>query len=168
VLGKAPEERILELNIMKMLQRFAALFVLATLFVVAISYQAVPSHGNEATLGTTPAATTEVKATDLTDANQKTVLANTKAPIVIDFYADWCGPCRQLSPNIDALAKLYKGKVTVARCNTDFNPNLCAKYGPISRIPCVVIVLPNGTYTSHIGYKSVAELQKLVDAALKP
>ncbi|MDJ1473523.1 thioredoxin [Cytophagaceae bacterium DM2B3-1] len=74
-----------------------------------------------------------------TDANfQKEVLESDQLT-VIDFNADWCGPCRSLSPVIDALSKDYEGKVNIGKVNVDQNPALSAEYG-IRSIPAVLFI----------------------------
>lgn len=109
----------------------------------------------------------EIVVTDLTDANEAKEIANSKIPVVIDFYATWCGPCKLLAPNIDSIAKTYKGKVKVVRCDVDQNPALVAKYG-INRYPTIIMIKPGSAPATHIGYRTVPQLKALVDAMLKP
>src|SRR5688572_29717738 len=62
------------------------------------------------------------KVQTLTDANFETTVNQTSQPILVDFWAEWCGPCRRLAPTVDELANDYNGKVLVAKMNVDENP----------------------------------------------
>jgi thioredoxin 1 len=74
----------------------------------------------------------------LTDANfEAEVLASDK-PVLVDFWAPWCGPCKMIAPTIDAVANDYSGKVRVGKVNTDDNPKTASSYS-ISAIPTVLV-----------------------------
>ena len=76
---------------------------------------------------------------EVTDSNfESSVLKSTK-PVVLDFWAEWCGPCRMLGPVIEELAKEYEGKVLVGKVNVDNNPTASSKYG-IRNIPTVLFI----------------------------
>jgi thioredoxin len=66
------------------------------------------------------------------------VVKNSDIPVVVDFYADWCGPCHQLAPIIDSLSRRYEGRAVFARVNVDDEPELAAKY-QIQSIPAVIL-----------------------------
>ena len=70
-------------------------------------------------------------ALEITDSNYQATLAEGK-PVVIDFWAPWCGPCRSLSPIVDEVADELAGKLAVAKCNVDDNQDLAMKYGVMS------------------------------------
>lgn len=80
-------------------------------------------------------------ALSITSANYQEVIDSGK-PVVIDFWAEWCGPCRMVAPIIDELAAEYEGKVIIGKCDVDENDALAVKFG-ISNIP-TVIFLKNG------------------------
>ena len=75
-------------------------------------------------------------ALEITDSNFQEVLAEGK-PVVMDFWAPWCGPCKMVGPNIDELATEYEGKVIIGKCDVDENGDVAAEYG-IRNIPTVL------------------------------
>ena len=87
-------------------------------------------------------------ALSITSANYQEVIDSGK-PVVIDFWAEWCGPCRMVAPIIDELAAEYEGKVIIGKCDVDENDALAVKFG-IRNIP-TVIFLKNGV----VVYKQV-------------
>ncbi len=89
-----------------------------------------------------------------------------KLPIIIDFYADWCAPCRKMSPILDELAKEYKGKVLFYKVNVDNEPELSAKY-QVSSIPYFMIIPAKGQPTSQVGSMSKDAFKKIIKDVLK-
>lgn len=74
----------------------------------------------------------------VTDANFATLVSNAKGYVLVDFWAEWCGPCRQLGPIVDEVAKLMSGKVAVYKLNIDDNPESSSQLG-IRSIPTLVL-----------------------------
>lgn len=75
---------------------------------------------------------------EFTDANWKTEVLGSSVPVVVDFWAPWCGPCRMLAPTIEKLAAEYEGRAKVGKLNTDENQDIPGSLG-ISAIPTVVV-----------------------------
>lgn len=83
-----------------------------------------------------------------TDDNFNTEVLGSSLPVVVDFYADWCGPCKMMTPALDALAKEYEGRVVIGKVNVDENPGLCGTY-KIMSIPAICF-FKNGQMVDQI------------------
>ena len=86
-------------------------------------------------------------------------------PVLVDFWADWCMPCRALAPTIEELAGEYAGKVKVGKVNTDSNLNISAQYG-ISAIPTVILFHQGQVKEKFVGLRSKKDFQASLDALL--
>ncbi|HMQ50312.1 MAG TPA: thioredoxin [Saprospiraceae bacterium] len=84
---------------------------------------------------------------------------------VVDFWAEWCGPCRMIGPIIEELHKEYDGKVLVGKVNVDENPNISMKYG-IRSIPTILILKDGEVVDKQVGVTSKQILAKKIEAAL--
>jgi thioredoxin 1 len=82
-------------------------------------------------------------------------------PTIIDFYADWCGPCRSLSPILEELATEYKGRVNIFKVNTESTPELAALFG-VRGIPALLFVPQSGEPTMSSGFMPKAALQEAI------
>jgi thioredoxin 1 len=104
-------------------------------------------------------------ALEFTDTNfQSTVLDSDKLS-VIDFWAEWCGPCRAISPVVEELAKEYNGKVNVGKVNVDQNPTLSINYG-ITSIPAILFIKGGKVVDKQIGAVPKNVLDKKIQANL--
>lgn len=102
-------------------------------------------------------------ALEFTDANfQQSVLESDKLT-VIDFWAEWCGPCRAIGPVIEELAKDYNGKVNIGKVNVDHNPNVSINYG-ITSIPAILFIKGGKVVDKQIGAVPKSILDKKIQA----
>ena len=74
----------------------------------------------------------------ITEQNFEEEVAKSSIPVLVDFYADWCGPCKMMAPVVSELAEEYEGRCKVGKCNVDENMNLAQKYGVMS-IPNMIV-----------------------------
>jgi thioredoxin 1 len=102
----------------------------------------------------------------LTDDNFGTEVEAAATPVLVDFWAEWCGPCRMLGPTIDALATEYAGKVKVGKLDTDSHRNAAMKYR-INMLPTILVF--NGGQVVHkfVGLTQKAEFQQVLDGLVK-
>lgn len=77
-------------------------------------------------------------ATPVTDSSFQEEVLNSDVPVLVDFWAPWCGPCRMVAPVVDEISQQYEGKIKVVKVNTDENPNVASQYG-IRSIPTLMI-----------------------------
>ena len=97
-----------------------------------------------------------------TDGNFDDSVLKSGAPVLVDFWAEWCGPCKRLGPTVDALATEYAGKVTVGKVNVDENPNTSSKF-QIRGIPTILIFKGGQVVESVVGLAQKEDLKKVLD-----
>ena len=103
-------------------------------------------------------------AKEITDANFQELLAEGK-PLVVDFWAPWCGPCKMMLPIVEELAAEYEGKITVGKLNVDDNDETCSAYG-IMNIPTILFFKNSELVNRSVGAMRKPELQKLFEELL--
>ena len=86
-------------------------------------------------------------------------------PVLVDFWAEWCGPCRMMSPTIDALAEDYSVRVTIGKLNVDENGGAAMRYG-VRGIPTLLLFKGGQVVAQKVGATSKTDLQQLIDAHL--
>ena len=102
--------------------------------------------------------------TELTDADFEEQVLNAGEPVLVDFWAPWCGPCRQIAPMIDELASENEGSAKVVKVNIDESAEIAQKYGIMS-IPTLMIFKGGEITEKFVGAKPKAALQEALDAA---
>ncbi|MBQ4094578.1 MAG: thioredoxin [Oscillospiraceae bacterium] len=100
----------------------------------------------------------------VTAANFEAEVLGSDIPVLLDFWAPWCGPCRMLAPTVEEIAREYEGRVKVGKVNTDEEPQLAVKYGIIS-IPTVLLFNKGNLVGSTVGLQSKAALENLIAKA---
>ena len=101
---------------------------------------------------------------EFTDANFEGEVLSSSEPVLVDFWAPWCGPCRQIAPLIDQLATENQGAVKIGKVNIDENPNSAARYGVMS-IPTLLVFKEGNVVQTLVGLQSKQKLEGVLDQA---
>lgn len=105
------------------------------------------------------------KPVELTDSNFDNEVLTSDTPVLVDFWAEWCGPCRMIGPVVEELASDYAGKVKVGKVDVDSNPEVSVKYG-IRSIPALLIFKDGEVVDQIIGAVPKTQLEKHLDAQI--
>jgi thioredoxin 1 len=98
-----------------------------------------------------------------TDENFEEEVLKSELPVLVDFYAEWCGPCKMLGPIIEELAKEYEGKWKIGKCNIDESSETAGKYG-VQSIPTLIFVKDGQVVDKMMGFQSKEALKAKLDA----
>lgn len=101
----------------------------------------------------------------ITDSNFEEEVIKSNIPVLVDFYADWCGPCKMMAPIVAGLAETFKDKCKVGKCNTDENMELTRKYRIMS-IPTIIIFKNGEAVSTTVGAVSKNELEEKIAQVL--
>ena len=99
----------------------------------------------------------------VTDATFDNDVLKAGTPVLVDYWAEWCGPCKMIAPILDDVAKSYAGKLTVAKLDIDANPGVPAKYG-IRGIPTLILFKGGGVAAQKVGALSKSQLTAFIDS----
>ncbi len=102
---------------------------------------------------------------EFTDSNFQETALDANGLKVIDFWAEWCGPCKLVSPVIDALASEYDGKALIGKVNVDHNPETSMKYG-VRSIPTILFIKDGEVVDKHVGVATKAALEQKIASHL--
>ena len=104
-------------------------------------------------------------AIEITDANFEETVMKSDKPVLVDFWAEWCGPCRMVGPVVEEIAKDYEGKAVVGKVDVDSNPMISAKFG-IRNIPTILFIKNGQVVDKQVGAVPKSILAGKLDAQL--
>jgi len=99
----------------------------------------------------------------LTDDSFEAEVVNADGPVLVDYWADWCGPCKMIAPILDEIAEEYKGKIKITKLNIDENPATPPKYG-IRGIPTLMLFKGGNVEATKVGAVSKSQLTAFIDS----
>ena len=102
--------------------------------------------------------------TEFTDGNFQDEVLDSQDPVLVDFWAPWCGPCRMIAPLVEELAQEYKGTVKIGKINIDDSPSAATQFG-VSSIPTLMIFKGGEVLDRFVGVQPKSRLQAALDAA---
>lgn len=102
---------------------------------------------------------------EFTDGNFNSQVIESDEPVLVDFWAEWCQPCRMLTPTIEKLADAYSGKVKVGKVDVDSNREVAVKYG-INSIPTVILFKGGEVLNKFVGLKSESDFRTMLDSSI--
>ena len=103
---------------------------------------------------------------EVNDSNFGQMVLQAKTPVLVDFWAAWCAPCRMVAPVVEELAKEYEGRVSFVKLDVDQNPRTASQYGIMS-IPSLLIFKNGAPVSNIVGFRPKADLKRSLDATLE-
>ncbi len=105
------------------------------------------------------------KPVEVNDANFDQIVIKASLPVLVDFWAPWCGPCRMVAPVLEELAEEYNGKITIGKLNVDENVDSAKKYS-IASIPTLIVFSKGKPLQQVVGARPKKELKDIINAAI--
>ena len=102
---------------------------------------------------------------NVSDQNFESEVLKSDVPVLVDFWAEWCNPCKMIAPIVEKIAREFEGKVKVAKVDVDSNPDIASKFG-IRSIPTVMIFKEGGLVEQVVGVVPEPQLKKLVEKVI--
>ena len=103
---------------------------------------------------------------NVTDASFQADVLDSELPVLVDFWAAWCGPCKAIAPLLEQAATEYKGRVTIAKVNVDENPDTAANFG-VRGIPTLILFQDGKAAATKVGALSKSQLNAFIDESLE-
>lgn len=99
----------------------------------------------------------------ITDSSFETEVLEAKTPVLVDFWAQWCGPCKAIAPILDDISQKYAGKIKIVKLDVDSNPTTPPKFG-VRGIPTLILFKDGQVQATQVGLVSKAELTSFIDS----
>jgi thioredoxin 1 len=142
-----------------------ASFVLGTMLTVGCEDGTMPKSETSPNSKETSSNPGASNTTEITTSNFETVVLKSEQPVLVDFWAEWCGPCKAIAPMVEELARKYDGQLVVGKVNVDEQGALAARYN-INSIPALLYFKDGEIVKETVGSQSLESLQNQVDEVL--